>query len=89
MKKLNPFSVGDSVICKADLKGSSCSTLSNDKLPYQMGVAPRRGDELVVDGVFRDMVRFAKYDTPTAIVWWPAKAFVTAANINAEILGLL
>lgn len=89
MNPVNPFSIGDKVICHRDLTGTKCSTVVREQLSIKVKIAPERGEELVVDGLFRDMVQFRRYNTPTAILWWPHKAFVAAASINAEIDSLL
>lgn len=89
MANKNPFAIGDSVLCSVDLNGSPYVSTNNEQLPLQVSHAPKRGEELVVDGVHRNLIRFRKYDTQNLVRWWPHAAFVAAGGINAEIEALL
>jgi hypothetical protein len=50
---------------------------------------PQRGEELIVGGVHRNLVRFDGYDDSGKVCWWPHHAFMSVDEMNAEIESLL
>lgn len=88
-KTSNPFSVGDRVVCMEELKSAIYVAPRTGGLSAPVRKFPTFGEELVVDGVHRGLLRFRSYDTNDVICWWPYSAFMSVSKMVEEIGGLL
>ena len=88
MKSSNPFATGDRVICQVDLKGAVYIAPSY-RTSGSVTKIPQRGDELIVSGVHRGLVRFDECDGGNDICWWQHNAFLSVDVMNSGLKSLI
>lgn len=67
----NPFSEGQEVVCVSEAFPCIIAT-GEDKtcVGKQAPAHPHLGEEIIIDEILGDFLRFDKYDTNESFMWW-------------------